>query len=130
MKDHFCSFKLTKLLDKAGFIPSFECIIATYNENGDNVRLDDEKAEHFYQSPTHQVALEWLRDEHNLLVMIEPLNCISEHKLGYHVCIYKINEWVDYLNEFKHVGLAQVFYDYHKAVEKAIEYSVTKIITK
>lgn len=66
MKEAFCSLETTKLLERVGFFPSFDCVMEICNENGESVNLSDNTVEHFYQKPTLQVAASWLREEKNL----------------------------------------------------------------
>lgn len=122
LKEAFCSFETAKLLDEAGFIPSMDCVITIYNEKGESVGYDDKETEHFYQAPTHQVALSWLRENG---YCIEPYAAayrfgftISKVPTGSHIA----NEEDCYPND--------EFETYEESVEAAIKYVIKYLMVK
>jgi len=84
VKEAYCSFEVSKLLREKGFVQ--ETLMA-YNQNGNfmpNGAIED-TYQIFYPAPTHQVAMAWLREVHNII--IEPESVWNGKKWEYQLFV-------------------------------------------
>ena len=120
--NHECyvSLDVTKLLKEAGF--DWECrkIYYCYHEDGDTWELEDNyknyksilKLDHCLLTPTLDVAQRWLREEKNLILLIDitPSYCNGK-PMGYKFVIHVScgnhiwGEWKDTYEEAQEVGI-------------------------
>lgn len=121
IEDVFCSFETAKLLDKAGFIPTTGCVVVIYNEKGESVSFDDKDAKYFYQAPTLDVALRWLRKVKNIFVTIG----IGQYaETGAYYYDYMVNAKLKPL-----VFSKELYASYEEASEASIKYCLENLET-
>lgn len=66
--EDYVSFKLAKLLKEKGF--DGECSFAFYKDGTIVGRYDSEFSYNYYDRPTLQMTMKWLREEHNIDIVI------------------------------------------------------------
>ena len=131
--EDYVSFETAKLLKEKGFNekcgPYYElsgilinCVIIEAKHN-----IDGDK----FSAPTLQMAMKWLREEHNLFIEFQcyGANCYENAHFEYS---YVIKEYVAYNHE-KTVGLEHkhsksMFNSYESACEAAIKYCLENLV--
>jgi hypothetical protein len=76
IQESYCSFEVSKLLKEKGF----DCYTTTWHQRGNGIVEDvvgksdryNSKGEAYTSHPTHALALEWLRVNFGIWIMIEP----------------------------------------------------------
>ena len=125
IQEAYCSKEVSKLLKEKGFNE----FCYTYYDNTDNsikrfnkglyfnntsypwgVSYDINDVKKYIIAPTHQMAMRWLREEHNIKIMIRPY---VDGTYSYEI-----------LNGFWYVN----FDSYEEAVEAAIKYCLEYLI--
>ena len=146
--EDYCSYEVAKLLKEKGFdepttfvwyqhLPiSLDCQNLV-NKKARDYFYHDETTEHnssyknsihkpeyihgdIFSCPTHQMAMKWLRDAHDIIIIIdydEDEDCEDNERYGF--TIYRKNE--------RKVDLA-TFPTYEQAVEAALKYCLTNLI--
>jgi hypothetical protein len=140
--EDYCSFEIAKLLKEKGF--DGECRM-TYREHdmqmiyytpNPNDLLDfttnreklekHSKKQHcdYALCPTHQMALKWLREVHDLHIVVYPWQADNEEKAIHWCCtVYK---------SFAHLGndvyTNETPKSYEQAVEAALKYTLENLI--
>ena len=112
IKEDYCSYEVAKLLKEKGF--DTPCM-GRYSVRSKEFHLDCTKMCNnggLFEcaAPTHQMAMKWLRDEHNIKIMIRPY---VDGTYSYEI-----------LNGFWYVN----FDSYEDAVEAAIKYCLENLI--
>ena len=120
IKEAYCSFEVSKLLKEKGFN---ERSSASYDLKG---QLQEgygywNKTPIWYAAPTHQMAMAWLREVHNLNIGI------VRGPSGYHIIIETIPFGVVKYITTEIVGTPYVD-SYEEAVEVALKYCLEKLI--
>ena len=110
--ENYVSFETAKLLKEKGFDVD-EC----------EVHYDPE--DHTQYDITQQMAMKWLREEHNLVVSVEPeINTDSELDLFY---VFKIFEIKNTLTRLIYNGY-ELCDSYEEACEAAIKYCLENLV--
>ena len=133
--EDYCSFEVAKLLKENGFNsrchatydtavtggkPRFsEYEVLSYFPYG--MKNTDDKYNMVISAPTHQMAMKWLRDVHNLHIGI------VKGPKGYHITIETIPLGVVKYITREIVGTTYVD-SYEEAVEAALKYSLENLI--
>lgn len=135
-KEAYCSYEISKLLKKKGF--NSPCHAIWYDDrivllahliDNDSLLLTDEykfsiQKESLITIPTHQMACDWLRDIHKVLIVIDAYH--ADHWEGYidsyEISIYSHASTIIVPNEIAHHT------DYTEAVEAALKYSIENLI--
>ena len=125
MTEDYVSLEVAKLLKEKGFN---EICRAAYTVGGKFI------THHNYYSqckdeciaPTHQMAMAWLRENHNIHIVIEAY----PHEDGCFYWCYRIMETVKIETLFGYFKKAQKsgFDSYEDAVEAALKYSLENLI--
>ena len=125
IKEAYCSYELSKLLKEKGFDES----INTWYNMDDNspefvegyIKLSDTdfvaNDEDSYSAPTHQMAMAWLREKHNMHVDIDP----SEG--DWYPCVIELETWSSLTS-----GKMPICNSYEKAVEVGLKYALENLI--
>lgn len=130
LTEDYCSYEVSKLLKEKGFnIPTH----TFYNPSKSHyiVKFDpcliDRNAGTCVSAPTHQMAMKWLREVHNLHIVIYRYPTKfndSDKKLWYsEVVTLTSPESID-----KQLFLDEDFPTYEKACDVAITYCLTNLI--
>jgi len=120
IKEAYCSYEVAKLLKEKGFdIPCY----GRYSVRSQEFHLDTTKPCNNggisqYSAPTHQMAMAWLREVHNISI---ELIAMRRNCWGYYVC--KILD-----NTVKDLNDRNYFNTYEEAVEAALKYSLENSI--
>lgn len=126
LTEDYISFETAKLFKKKGLSMPFnskEWICCMYDENG-NIHwgIYDEN---WYFRITHQMALKWLREVHNLF--IEPRVGEIDGKTWYDFDIIPINGREIAWNHYNNIPLVELN-SYEETVETAIKYCLENLI--
>ena len=129
--EDYVSFETAKLLKEKGFDESTNCQYPVggihYGEVGEyNITDRSRNPENYIPAPTLQMAMKWLRKEHNL-------HCNSDYDiiLGWYSQITSLTETVeDHYTEMKHYHPEKVngFSSPEEACEEAIKYCLENLI--
>lgn len=124
IKERYCSLEVSKLLREKGFN---EPCRAVYEEKILRNTLCDylnSQLSSYACAPTHQMAIDWLRKKHGILISIIPQEvAVSINSLCYG--IYRI---IDNSYHPIHNGQASTSNDYKDVVEAALEFCLTELI--
>lgn len=129
--EDYCDFETSKLLKEKGFN---EPCFAYYSEFIDDWRTlklwkrypktyDTVKNDGYILVPTHQMAMKYLREFHNIVIMIEPH--VYDYVNGKHksyICSLFMGD-----NIYEYLG-SRDYPSYEEAVEAAINYSLENLI--
>lgn len=122
--ENYVSLETAKLLKEAGF--DWNCVAHYHNGVIDNIyseernhnskEYDDGGYNVYYSAPTLDIARQWLRDTHKILLDLE-----STMFRGWHVTIHRLSDdGKDYLEEHSH--------DYEEVLEYGIQKCLIKIL--
>ena len=100
--EDYCSFELSKLLEEKGF-------------HAPDLHGLDSSQGHLWIKVTHQMAMKWLRERHDLHIEVIYNPYYEEYK----GCMYKT------IGEYNYT---EFYSTYEEAVEAAIKYSLEKLI--
>lgn len=120
IKEAFCSFEVSKLLKEKGFN---EPCIATYNSTTKNFNVEElyldwsTQWEPYISAPTHQMVMAWLREVHNIDIIIFheklPNNCYWAR--------IECHPFTEFQQEPE-------YKTYEEAVEAALKYTLENLI--
>ena len=128
--EDFCSYEVAKLLKEKVFD---ELCIFKYNYEGirmkagvaidewQNSELDDNE----YSCPTHQMAMKWLREVHNIHIQIMLDGWALGSHSGFYILLMRMDNDFELLNPLDD----EVFFEtYEEAVEAALKYVLENLI--
>jgi hypothetical protein len=140
LKEDYCSFEVAKLLKEKGF--DEECF-ALYNPDGmliqSGIRLNNiqvGRVEGSYSAPTLQMAMKWLRKEHQLHISVDvsPIYGKVKDEKGRNTCglLYwhymASGEWVNEKYNPNQKAFIVSVKSYEDAVEEALKFTLEKLI--
>ena len=121
IKEAYCSYELSKLLKKNGFDEK----VFTYYED------EILKKGHWFEwnrsplghiaAPTHQMAMKWLREVHNIFIEISTSIDLNG---DYHFSYTILDKECKYVRK----GYTDFDWNYEDAVEAAIKYALENLI--
>ncbi len=139
VKEAYCSFEVSKLLEEKGFNENCGSV---YRKTLRNNQIIDEPSLYisnlsmsnsefkeksykdivYCSAPTHQMAMAWLREEHKLIIITLPLVTDDDGEAG---CLwgFKILNRLNLLNESKNL-----YYKEEEAVEAALRYTLEHLL--
>lgn len=131
LTEDYCSYEIAKLLKEKGFDGDggdCEChmFYCDYTEERImpicEIGLIPDNEEAFF-APTYQMAMKWLREVHNIFILIEPhsYNYIKEKNSSY---VFSFWQGDNYCEN----PLLKEYYSYEDAVEAALKYSLENLI--
>lgn len=126
--EDFVSFEVAKLLKEKGFDGDINAYYHIW-DNGNKVCSAQEfscsEAPHLYiLAPTHQMAMKWLREVHNICITIYP-----DKENGYEAVLYNIKDDVEIILQSFGIYDSHIFEDsYEDAVEAALKYALENLI--
>ena len=122
--EDYCSFELSKFLKEKGF--DGECIGCywdskkTFDVNYEPLSYSDgDLRDEVILAPTHQMAMKWLREVHNL--------CIAPYAAAYRYD-FTIDKCGTGSNICNDDVINEVSNTYEEAVESALKYCLTELI--
>ena len=119
--EDYVSFEIAKLLKKKGFNGA---VHSDYNELGGIIMGGGPITKNCVKAPTLQMAMKWLREEHNIDIDIYTLWKIDRE------AIYRTNGYkfrLHYANAPVH-SINKIYPTYEKACEAAIKYCLEILI--
>ena len=117
-QEAYCSFEVSKLLKEKGFPQEYDIYHSmVYNEED----YEDEYETKYY-CPTHQRAMQWLRDEHDIFITVFPDKIHNTIALFWNVYIVTEKEykWI-----FAGGGINMT---YEELIEEALLYALKTLI--
>ena len=138
-KETYCSLKLAKLLDERGFdgddCHMFYATNGTLRPTTEILLTPDENIACL--APTHQMAMKWLMDEHNIYISVYFGYAWSGSATDGHsvvrfepaIAIKRDERYMG--NDFRldgHYFQEDIFLSYDEAIEAAILYSLEKLM--
>ena len=127
IKEAYCSYEISKLLKEKGF--DEECF-ALYNSDGvliqSGIRLNNNqvgRVEGSYSAPTQQMAMKWLREVHNIFIVIEPhmYDHINEKNSSYIASLWQGDNYYENIT-------SKDYPTYEETVEAALNYTLENLI--
>lgn len=121
--EDYVSYEVAKLLREKGFDePLFEFYVGNentirYARNKEGFRLSELKGDFYYPHITHQMAMKWLREVHNIIIQIELYSkhgdyCFEVFKNTHRMIVEK----------------DEVYNSYEEACEAGIKYCLINLI--
>ena len=110
IKEDYCSKEIYRFLIEKGFDGE---IHTTFDKEG-------------YTQPsiTHQMAMKWLREVHNICITIYP-----DKENGYEAVLYNIKDYVEIILQSFGIYGSHIFEDsYEDATEAALKYCLENLI--
>lgn len=123
--EDYCSFEVAKLLKEKGFNEPIRCWYDNtkdFHESGVKMRNSD-CINPTIMCPTHQMAMKWLREVHNILLFILPSQ--ENGKLVYLVEVWTWNE-EEGIYESTYAPMPRK--EPKQTVEAALKYSLENLI--
>lgn len=127
IKEAYVSFEIAKLLKEKGFNIETDW----YYKNEDVVVSNGPEViahpKDYYAKPTHQMALAWLREIKNIVIVPEIHTTIDPKDYYWGACIYYLDKpwdlvkWMSEPSRGKYEG-------YNTVIESAIKYSLENLI--
>ena len=134
IEEAYVSFEVAKLLKEKGFDEYcryfYDCETPNtgylsnkkYGESVHNSKVYDGR--NLAACPTHQVAMAWLRKNHNICITIYP-----DKENGYEAVLYDIKNDVEIvLQSFGVYGIHIYKENYEEAIESALKYVLENLI--
>ena len=131
--EDYCSYEVAKLLKEKGFLKDVDLRITQNLSFYDNIGLHhnlnkwydsliQDKID-FVVAPTHQMAMKWLREAHNIFIVIEPhmYDYINEKNSSYVTSLWQGDNYYENITSKDYPA-------YEEAVEAAIKYSLENLI--
>jgi hypothetical protein len=131
--EDYCSYEVAKLLKEKGFLKDVDLRMTQNLSFYDNIGLHhnlnkwydsliQDKID-FIVAPTHQMAMKWLREVHNIFIVIEPhmYDYINEKNSSYVTSLWQGDNYYENITSKDYPA-------YEEAVEAAIKYSLENLI--
>lgn len=130
IKEDYCSFEVAKLLKEKGF--DAQCR-AAYTDYG---KLFTTQIQQYVTNiicskgnlweciaPTHQMAMAWLREVHNIFIIIEPYlyDYVNEKNKSYVTSLWQGDNYAENIT-------SKDYPTYEEAVEATLKYSLKNLI--
>ena len=120
IQEDYCSFELSKLLKEKGF--DGECVGCywdskkTFDVNYEPLSYSDgDLRDEVILAPTHQMAMKWLRERHNLHIEV----IYNPYYKEYKACMCRA------IGDYNYT---EFYSTYEQAVEAALKYSLENLI--
>ena len=131
--EDYCSYEVAKLLKEKGFLKEEDLRMTQNLSFYDNIGLHhnlnkwydsliQDKID-FIVAPTHQMAMKWLREVHNIFIVIEPhmYDYINEKNSSYVTSLWQGDNYYENITSKDYPA-------YEEAVEAALKYSLENLI--
>lgn len=134
--EDYVSFEIAKLLKEKGFDEGCSFVVNAISKGvmpvswpTTNSDIEDEKAS-LIALPTLQMTMKWLREIHNIFIVIEPhtYDYINGKNSSYVFAIWEGDNYIE-IYSYKNSGLRGISYStYEEACEAAIKYCLENLI--
>ena len=126
IKETYCSYEVAKLLKEKGF---HEPCIATYNSTTKNFQVEEIYEDWtihwkgYISAPTLQMAMKWLIEEKNILIVIEPhdYDYINEKSKSFSWSLWAGGNYYECIE-------SKDYPSYEEAVEAGLKYCLDNLI--
>lgn len=139
IKERHCSFKVSKLLQEKGFDEPCRSVYVDCGDYVDSYNTLEELTDlqiGVWEAlrPTHQMAMDWLREKHGIFVQ---LNRDNQYHEGHKVTPmtkhdiergHRPEYYARVLDAKSESNTTEHFDDFYDCVEAALEYCLTKLI--
>lgn len=138
IQERYCSYELSKLLKEKGFNDEVRTYYQFDNETKDAELIHDDRLDtpnlwsgDYYSAPTHQMAMDWLMETHN--VYICPKYCCfcgsRKNDMPYFKWEARILKLPSSNIIYPHpLDMCEHYETYEDAVEAALKYCLTELI--
>lgn len=120
--EDYVSFETAKLLKEKGF--DEECSFVFYKDGRIVDRYDSEFSYNYYDRPTLQMAIKWLRNQHNLHIMVD---CIGSKNYMPTIQFIRNSKDIKVESDKNKIG-GRGFDSFEDACEAAIKYCIENLI--
>ena len=125
IKEDYVSFEIAKLLKEKGFpFPStnFEDWVCCMYDENQNIHWGSYD-KNWYFRITHQMAMKWLREVHNIFIVIEPhmYDYINEKNSSYVTSLWQGDNYYENITSKDYPA-------YEEAVEATLKYALENLI--
>lgn len=120
--EDFCSYEVAKLLKEKGFdepIQHFYKFDSKKLYRG-TVFTNTQIGDKFYNAPTHQMAIKWLREVHKICIVVYPFTHREGGTYTSDICTLTMT--------MEEGHLRGVWNSYEEAVEATLKYSLKNLI--
>ena len=133
IKERYCSFKISKLLQEKDFDEPCRSVYDDYDDYVDFYYSKEEQTDlqlgvFEVLRPTHQMAMDWLREEYKIAIDIRT-TCEKTVSYAFDIWDFEIihpNKFVEGTIDLREQQCG--FKSYEDAVEAALEYCLTELI--
>lgn len=123
IEEDYCSYEVAKLLKEKGFNWRTQYVYTLDGTGSTPPKIGNWRAKSNIQKPTQQMAMKWLRIEHNILLFLLPAQ--ENGKLVYLVEVWTWNE-EEGIYESTYAPMPRK--EPEQAVEAALKYVLTNLI--
>ena len=122
VKEAYCSFEVAKLLKERGFVESCygRYSVRSKEFNLDTTRPCNNGGNFLYCAPTHQMAMRWLREVHDIETCVE--YSIPDDAYNYTIIVK------DVTNGFTIIHSEDIYEVYEKATDELLKYCLENLI--
>jgi hypothetical protein len=138
LAEDYCSYEVAKLLKEKGFNESCDYYYDQSSDEPQQLTLDEMyySYDEFLKAPTHQMAMKWLREEHQLHISVDvsPIYGKVKDEKGRNTCglLYwhymASGEWVNEKYNPNQKAFIVSAKSYEDAVEEALKFTLEKLI--
>lgn len=124
IKEAYCSFEVATILKEKGFNEScYTCYVEKEISHYDYSSTNYELIDGVISCPTLQMAMKWLREEKNTLIVIEPhdYDYINEKSKSFSWSLWAGD------NYYEHIE-SKDYPSYEEAIEAALKYCLQNLI--
>lgn len=133
--EDYCSYEVSKLLKEKGFDEPCKVWYSEYTsqfggEKYTSIEFDDHNRfkkdyKFLFHAPTHQMAMKWLREVHNIFIVIEPYmyDYVNEKNSSYVTSLWQGDNYYENITSKDYPA-------YEEAVEAALKYTLENLICK
>lgn len=123
--EDYVSFETAKLLKEKGFDEPIQYFYKFDSKElyRGTVFTNTQIGDKFYNAPTLQMAMKWLREVHNIFIVIEPhmYDYINEKNSSYVASLWQGDNYYENI-------ILKDYPTYEETVEAAIQYSLKNLI--
>lgn len=125
INEDYCSYGVAKLLEEKGFNEPIRCwydSAKNFHERGVEMRNSD-CISPTIMCPTLQMAMKWLREVHNIHIVIHPYTEMEGHNWSFIFDTFAYGCWQEL-----GIYITDSWNTYEEAVEAALKYALENLI--